>query len=173
MKRVLRRELANLVSGFLATFILFLIIFVWRIFNSSWFLFLQILSSSVLLYSALLYLGKKLSWISGKELVSVLIAFTITCTFLLNIDRSRSFFVLKWVNVYSTNGYTTLDTIVTKKQFDTLQKEALKQRIAEQGESFTLSIQDDKLSLTFLGVAIVKISILFSKIFKLSGYINA
>jgi hypothetical protein len=150
-----------------------LILYVWRSINSSWFLFLQVISGSLILYFSLLVSSGRFNFFRGKELVATLMAFIIVAVLFLNIDRSRSFYLLKWVNQYSVNGFATLETILVTKGFDDVQAQALKQRLKEQAESATLSVEGEKIRLTVLGRIIVSISNFFAGVFRLNGYINS
>ena len=173
MKSIIHRELINLLAGFLATLILLCILYFWRLINTSWFLFLQIASSSTVLYLLLLSVSNRIKLFYGRELIAIVLAFTVVTTLLVNIDRSRSFYLLKWVDQYSFNNSTSLNVIVAGKRFDKVQEMALRQRVKEQGQSATISIDGEKIKLTFFGKTLVRISNLLARVFRLYGYINA
>ena len=174
MNRILRREIKSIATGIIATFLLFVFVYAFRLTSNEVFLFIQIITCSFVLYLLLLVIGTKIVFFQNRELLSVLIAFTIVATLLLNIDRSRSFFVLKWVSEYSKDGEIQPEQLILKKNLGYLDKKAIQKRIEEQIQSQTISINDKgQIKLTMLGQLIVKISTFIAKLFHLKGFLNA
>jgi hypothetical protein len=108
-----------------------------RIFSRETFLFIQIVIVSFLLLCTT-YIFARISvrsrWILGSEIYLTVFAFTLTSFLLLNIDRSRSVYLLKWIDSSNSQGitYEELEVIAYRESFG---KQALNQRLAEQIES--------------------------------------
>ena len=153
----IRIELMNIRAGLITTFFLALLLGLWRVFDSRTFLFLQILLCCFLLYMLLHILENRVRIFSGRQLLSILIAFTLISFMTLNIDRSRSFFLLKWVGQYENTSGTTVEYIATKKSLSTSEVTALNQRVQEQKESIMLKGDGGKVKLTLIGRSFVKV----------------
>jgi hypothetical protein len=92
---------------------------------------------------------------------------------LLNIDRSRSVYLLKWIGANSTNDFVTMQVIVEKYHLSFEGKAALEQRIAEQRQASMVKIEGEKLSLTTKGKVFLMFSMVFAKVFRLNGFLKA
>lgn len=99
-----------------------------------------------------------------------LIFFTITSLTLVNVDRSRSIYVLSWISegrVQLNNNYISLDQV---RSTEKLNIDGVEQRINEQIKR-GLVIQDgNKLELNKGGLVIVFISKFVAKVFNLNGW---
>ena len=132
----LKDEAVKVIYGFLFTAIMIFLLAALRAITVSSFLFLQIAFASVALLTVTYFFSRS-KWgnrrIRGNEIYLVLFAFTITSFLLLNVDRSRSVYLLKWVDAAGTNGITSLE-LSSKASANDLGKSALDQRVDEQIE---------------------------------------
>ena len=171
-----RREFKTLLVSLLVTFVGFLILALWRLFQNSTFLFTQILIVTVIL-GVLVYLFSSIlesrfsAVLRGRELTSIVLAFTIISFITLNVDRSRSFYLVKWVAESSDTG-TTLQEISKSKNFSPEDIKDFRQRINEQKESGTLKVENGQIKVTFLGSVVVAVSRFFAKFASLEGYLK-
>lgn len=165
-----RKEFEKLLSGILISALILVLLGVWRIFDEQTFLFSQIVLLSFATYFLLLNLRTSPSLFKGNELVSVLIAFTLISTLTLNIDRSRSVFVIKWVSTLSSTSPTTLDEIIKYKNFTASESSAIMQRLAEQEQIGMLNKSPTGYRLTFLGNCFIKVSQFLAKVLHLKGF---
>lgn len=168
----IKNEIQNLKSGIIATVICGFLLGVLRIFDSKTFLFLQILACCLFTYIALSIFFRRRPSLIGRELVAVLIAFTIVGFLTLNIDRSRSFFLLKWVSQYESSSGVTVEEIAKAKNLSGLDVQALQQRVGEQKQSIMLSANGEKVRLTVFGRLFVKTCAFLAHIFNLQGYLS-
>jgi hypothetical protein len=177
MKRfrvIIRRETTTIALSFCFTLVAFLALAVVRFFDNSSFLFLQVLLITLLI--ALLIYG--LSGISshrfkidlrGRELAMTSIVFLVLSFSVLNIDRSRSFYLIKWISISSHQG-ATITQISEKYNLSAQDSKELAQRVEEQKESRTIVEVDGKLQLTLLGKVIVTVSSWIAHLTNLTGY---
>jgi hypothetical protein len=107
----------------------------------------------------------------GRELTSIVFAFTLISFVTLNVDRSRSFYLIKWVSESSKTG-TTLQEISESKNLSPEDIKDFRQRINEQKESGTLKVENGQIKVTFLGSIVVAISRFFAKFASLEGYLK-
>lgn len=94
----------------------------------------------------------------------------ITSFFLLNIDRSRSFYVLEWTKkelILLREGQLDLNKIHSS---EALNKVAIEQRIEEQINRGLMKRGPDRTYLTGTGIFLVKFSDYLSKLFVLRGW---
>ena len=145
-----------------------------RQFTSSTLLFDQINFLSLASLFFYLVYTKIIKTLSMKTLLFCA-AFTvsislITSSVLLNIDRSRSLFVLGWVHHdLITLKDNTFDFTKIHSQ-EKLNYAAVAQRITENETRKLISIESDRLSLTFLGNLYYRIAESLSKFFRLTGW---
>jgi hypothetical protein len=169
----LMNEAVKVLYGFLFTAIMIILLAALRAINVSNFLFIQIVFVSVSLL-VLTYFFSRLKWankrIRGNEIYLVLFAFTISSFLLLNVDRSRSVYLLKWVDAAGANGITSLE-LSSKASVNDLGQLALNQRIDEQIESGNL-IRDSEgnLQTSNQGKILNSIFKLTAKFLNLTGY---
>jgi hypothetical protein len=112
---------------------------------------------------------------SPKEYVSFLVAGVISITFLtqtviLNIDRSRSFYVLGWVANHSImiSPYElNLNDVLSKEKENS---DAVRYRISEQIDRGLMVVNNDVLALTGRGILLVRFSDCISQVFDLRGW---
>ena len=107
---------------------------IWRTFDTETFLFLQICATSLFAYVTIMLFritGKR-SIFLNQELAVIAISFVIITTLTLNIDRSRSVFVLKWVNELSSSSPVKIEEIVKFKDLSPLDTAVVAQRLDEQ-----------------------------------------
>ena len=89
---------------------------------------------------------------------------------LLNIDRSRSYYVIGWVhagNVGVKNDLYTYDDVVS---FEKKNIEASNMRIREQIDRGVMVKMEDTLKLTFTGAAMYKTAEILSRVFGLENW---
>jgi len=170
-----RTEIRKILTGIVTTLIAMLVIAVWRQFDTNTFIFLQILLVTLLIailcyvLSENKYLKK---FLHQNELIAALIPFVIVSFLLLNIDRSRSIYVVKWVGANQNVG-VTLEELRTSKNLTPSEYSAIQQRINEQVQSGTLVEADSKIRLTVRGKIMLKIIEAVAKIENLTGYSKA
>jgi len=110
--------------------------------------------------------------INGNELLIVSISFILITSLLLNIDRSRSFYLLKWVE--SAGNYGTSITELQKlKKLSDSDLAALKQRVREQDQSGFLFKDNERIYISSQGKFLVFIFRNLAKFENLKGYLNA
>lgn len=175
MKSLLRREMKKVFTGLLSSFLLFLAIASWRAFDSRTFLFIQILVSTIALLF-LLYLISyffQVSFFREQELLSIFIAFTLVSFLLLNIDRSRSVFLIKWVGQATQVGETSTEQLFVSKNLSLADKKAILQRIEEQGQIKFIDAKENTLSLTWLGQLFFELATFMADFFNLNGFKRA
>lgn len=138
------------------------------------FLFKQILWVTLIVYLLLLLpkVTEKLK-IERQRVVLALIVFSVLSTLLLNIDRSRSVFVLKWASEVSKSGLATPESIVSYKGFEPSYIEPIRQRLDEQRQLGTISRDMSGYHLTLFGKFILTISYAISMLSSLDGFRNA
>ena len=105
----------------------------------------------------------------GKELAITSIVFVILSFSVLNIDRSRSFYLIKWISISGDQGTTTTQ-ISEKYSLSAQDSRELAQRVEEQKESRTIVEVDGKLQLTLLGKMVVTVSSWIAHLINLTGY---
>jgi hypothetical protein len=174
---VISREITTVAISLCLTLVSLLILAFVRFFDNSTFLFLQLLLITFLI-SLLIY---GLSGISshrlkidlrGRELAITSIVFLMLSFSVLNIDRSRSFYLIKWISISGHQGTTTTQ-ISDKYNLSPQDAKDLAQRVKEQKESRTIVEVDGKLHLTLLGKVIVTVSSWIAQLTNLNGYPRA
>ena len=171
---MLKREFRTVLVSIFVTILGFLILGFWRFFQDSTFLFLQILTVTAILgaiiyFITVMFENRLSALLRGRELTSIVVAFTLISFFTLNIDRSRSFYLIKWVSESGDTG-TTLQEISKSKNFSPEDIKDFRQRINEQKESGTLKVENGQIKVTFLGSIVVSVSRFFAKFASLEGY---
>lgn len=174
MRILVKRDGLTLVVSLSVTLIGFCILAIVRCFDSGSFLFIQILVLSVLsVFSLYLFSinfhGNLASIVRGRELVSVLVMFTILSFSLLNIDRSRSIYLLKWISV-SESSILTPNAFIDSHAQSEQDIRDLTQRLHEQEALGSVSLDSDSLKLTALGRIIVTSSYFLAKFESLDGF---
>ena len=174
MRNLVKREALTLFVALSVTLIGFCVLAIVRLFDSRTFLFIQILALSGLLVFSLYifssnFHGNLASIVRGRELVSVLVMFTILSFSLLNIDRSRSIYLLKWISVSESSTLTPKVFIKSHAQSDQDIRD-LTQRLHEQEALGSVSLESDSLKLTSLGQIIVTSSYFLAKFESLDGF---
>lgn len=132
--------------------------------------FEKISFSIFLTFIILVYLKK----ISYKNFSIILIIYIVMILLLVNIDRSKSFYILYWVknnNITVLNGeinnlnqFKDINTIINKNDFTT--------RISEHKSRGLIIEQNNSLKLTRAGELILKLAESLAKIFNLKGWIG-
>jgi hypothetical protein len=173
---LISRELKTILISVLTTILGFLLLGLWRFFQDSTFLFTQILTVTVglgfVIYLISFMLENRVSaLLQSRELAIIVLSFTLLSFFTLNIDRSRSFFLLKWVSETSDQR-TTLQEIGKSQNFSIKDMQDFKQRIQEQKESGTLKEENGQIKVTVLGSAIVAVSKFIAKVLSLNGFLK-
>lgn len=106
----------------------------------------------------------------SQILLIALVFFTITTSTLVNVDRSRSIYVLSWISegrVELNNNFIGLDQVRSKEKMNI---DGVKQRINEQIERGLVTQSGNKLELNKSGLVIVLISKFVAKVFNLNGW---
>jgi hypothetical protein len=173
---VLKREFKTILVSIFVTILGFLILGFWRFFQNSTFLFLQILTVTAILGAIIYFITTMVenrfsALLRGRELTSIVVAFTLISFFTLNIDRSRSFYLIKWVSESSNSG-TTLQEISKNQNFSNADIADFRQRIQEQRESGILKVENGQIRITVLGAVVVAVSKFIAKIESLDGYLK-
>lgn len=173
---LVKREFKTVLISALVTVIGFLILAFWRLIQNSTFLFTQILVVTLILgvlvyFFSSIFESKFSTVLRGRELTSIVLAFTIISFITLNVDRSRSFYLVKWVSESSDTG-TTLQEISKSKNFSPEDIKDFRQRINEQKESGTLKVENGQIKVTLLGSIVVSVSRFFAKFASLEGYLK-
>lgn len=99
-------------------------------------------------------------------------AFTISSFLLLNIDRSRSVYLIKWVGQSQEETLRFDDLVVTKNLAES-DAAAIRQRIDEQSQIKFIYEEEQTLHLTVLGKTFYFLANSFAKIYNLQGYKEA
>ncbi len=172
----LKEEIKKILFGLLFSAVMLLFLALLRSLTVSTFLFSQIVLVSILMLILTYILSishGRINRIRGNEIYLVLFAFTIASFLLLNVDRSRSVYLLKWVDAAGAKGISSSE-LTSKATDNDLGTLALKQRIAEQIESGNLErVSGDYLRVTTQGKILNQISKLTAKFFNLTGYNRA
>jgi hypothetical protein len=171
---LLKRELRFLlITGFLTAFA-FILLALWRVFDSNTFTFHQIILICLVIGASIYFFtffgkGGIARILSGKELAAILIIFTFLSFLILNVDRSRSVYLLKWVEMSSSSGISE-EELSNRIGFSKIEKSDFKQRINEQISSGTIRLDQDKLKLTLSGTLLTKFFNFLAKFENLKGY---
>ncbi len=175
LRKRISADMHSLLLGFITTFILLVTIAFWRLVDTNTFLFIQLVISSLFVYIFMLFLGtfQFAKLFVNREFLSVLIAFTVASSLLLNIDRSRSVYLVKWVYQYSKESPVTLEEIIQVKGLTEAEGLSIKQRVGEQGQLAFIKNDQKGLSVTWLGRAFIRIAEISSKLFSLKGFERA
>jgi hypothetical protein len=167
LSRVGRIILLSLIQ-FLALFVIRLCRFLDNL------LFEQILLASALSFLLLPFghlIKKKLkSFIRLEIFLAVILFFNLATTSLLNIDRSRSFYLLSWINknqLICSKGVLDLKNVPSLEK---LNQEAINQRILEQRDRNLVHFDYNSCGLTELGNFYLFLSTNLSNIFYLDGW---
>ena len=175
LNNFLREELTKLFISMGMTVLLLTVLAIWRNFETDTFIFLQIIACSMIILSALYLLrlsNSKFKIFNGNELLTISISFIVVTFLLLNIDRSRSFFLLKWVASSGSNGITVKE-IQEQKGLSETDLAAVKQRIQEQDQSGFIIVKNEKIYISREGKILVFIFRNLASIENLKGYENA
>lgn len=154
------------------TLLLLAVLAIWRYFETNTFIFIQIIVCSIILLS-LFYLlrlsNSKFKFFNGNELLIIAISFIVVTFLLLNIDRSRSFFLLKWVDSSGSNGITVQE-IQKQKNLSETDLIAVRQRIQEQDQSGFLIVRNERIYISQEGKVLVFIFRNLARVENLTGY---
>lgn len=165
---------------FVMTFLSSLILYFFRLFEFLWnIIYVQILIaifSAIIIYSSLHFLLKSrlglnpLFWY--RLTVSALVIFIGMSFIILNVDRSRSFYLFRLVEInriYNDSSSSKIKMIYDENSqpiFD----EDYESRLYEQARLNNLKIVDNQIVMTRMGEIIFQTSELVAKIFKLNGF---
>ena len=175
LKKFLKEESIKLFMCVSVTILLLAILAIWRLFETNTFIFIQIIICTLILLLTLYSLRLtrfRLRFLKGNELLVISMSFIIVTFLLLNIDRSRSFFLLKWVESVGNNGisFTELQKQKNLSDSDII---AIKQRIQEQDQSGFLFIHSERIYISREGKFLVFIFRSVASFENLEGYKNA
>ena len=175
LRVLLEEELFKVRQAALTTLYISMSIANWRFFDTKTFIFIQIILCSFLFliikYAKRLF-RFKVNKDTGNELLSVAIAFILITSTLINIDRSRSVFVLKWVNQYGQSG-TSIEELQKSKNFSSSEKSAVEQRIREQEQMKLLNSKNGKVYISELGKIAIFLFERIAALENLQGYKDA
>ena len=172
---IVRSELKTIISSIAGAILILLFLVIWRTFDTETFLFLQICATSLFAYVTIMLFritGKR-SIFLNPELAVIAISFVIITTLTLNIDRSRSVFVLKWVNELSSSSPVKVEEIVKFKDLSPLDTAVVAQRLDEQEQLGLLDEVGNGYKLSVFGNLFVKFASAFAKLMNLSGFARA
>lgn len=172
---IVRSELKTIISSIAGAILILLFLVIWRTFDTETFLFLQICATSLFAYVTIMLFritGKR-SIFLNQELAVIAISFVIITTLTLNIDRSRSVFVLKWVNELSSSSPVKIEEIVKFKDLSLLDTAVVTQRLDEQEQLGLLDEVGNGYKLSVVGNIFIKFASAFAKLMNLSGFARA
>jgi hypothetical protein len=180
-----KQLIAVVVNGTIASFFATLLLIIWRQFNPTNLLFDQFCIISVILFgfSFLLSYAEIPKGFGGKTkekslaiaLLTSLLYFSIVQYTVLAIDRSRSFYILSWVDQgwfkYSDNSLRlTPKSNAQGIDLDPNNLTPVKQRIDEQISRNLITINIDEIQLTLIGKAMVYSSNKIALVFNLKNW---
>jgi hypothetical protein len=174
MRNRVKRESGTILVSLTITLLAFSVLAFIRFFDSETFLFTQLLVLSVFfLFFLYLYTTKRQDRLSkilqGRELVSVLVVFTVLSFLLLNIDRSRSVYLLKWVST-SESFQLRSQEFLNLHANSGIEIRDLQQRLTEQESIKTITVSDEGVELTTFGRFIIKTSYFVARFQNLKGF---
>jgi hypothetical protein len=127
---------------------------------------------SLILTCILVYLWSLKSRTKLLSYTLILFIFLGYSSTLINIDRSRSFYVLGWVYNHKIEIVNNEIDLSSVKSSEKINVQAINQRVNEHIKRKIIRMEDSRLVLTNLGVVIVKLSNITSYIFNLEGWAN-
>ena len=175
LNNFLKEEAIKLFLSMGVTLFLLAVLAIWRYFEISTFIFIQIIVCSIILLSVLYLLrlsNSKFKFFNENELLVISISFIVVTFLLLNIDRSRSFFLLKWVDSSGSNGITVQE-IQKQKNLSESDLVAVEQRIQEQDQSGFLIVRNERIYISQEGKVLVFIFRNLARVENLTGYSKA
>lgn len=171
MKTEIRKVFLSLLTSL---FILLLLAF-WRFFDIKTFIFIQIFISSLFLLSILYllrYSRVNLKSFNGNEMINIILGMLLVLFLILNIERSRSIFLLKWVEAAGKNGIT-ISELSIQKDLSKSDLNAIVQRVEEQDQTGFLFTKNERIYITSSGKILVSFFTIIAKIEHLEGYKRA
>jgi hypothetical protein len=166
-------EITKIFGGLIFLLFNFLLIGLWRLYDVKTFLFLQIVithSLSLLicyLFSAL----RKPKW-KGQELLMFFMSLFLVSVMLLNIDRSRSVFLLKWAHEAGAVGIKS-SALAEESSLKSDNKQDYLLRINEQVQSKNLKIENNYVKISTQGKFLINLFRLIAKVERLNGFKTA
>jgi hypothetical protein len=170
--KVLKMICLSVVFFIFLTFLLYLL----RRFLSDGLVFDQILYLSLVFFIFATFIGTRSfqrvlprSQLAVIVLIVTFFFYSFYSVMLVNIDRSRSFYVLSWVEkdkIYYESG--KIQVIVESREADN--RDGVEQRIIEQIDRGLIKISEDKMQLTLYGKSLLKVSNAFASIFRLKNW---
>jgi hypothetical protein len=103
-------------------------------------------------------------------ILGLLVAYLSTSLMLINVDRSRSFYVLSWINEYDLHAVADERTYQMVRSSEILAVIPINQRITEQVRRGFVTSQQGKLVLTFKGRSALGMAELLANGFQLKGW---
>lgn len=174
-KKALRNDFARLFLGVIFGIILIILISIWRFYDTKTFLFLQLMVISLVMQLLMfIFLIRKnyVNFIADNWIVVFLIGFTIASVLLLNVDRSRSFYTIKWVGNYGQNGVSQ-SSLTHELKLTPSEVIAISQRLTEQVQSGTLYKSEGIYRLTSRGKILNFICHKIAIFANLKGFLSA
>jgi hypothetical protein len=159
------REYTRTLNRLIYNFIVFSIILISLKYINFVSLLETILTTCFIYYlTARLYKTKK-----SKTIILTLIFYLVYSFLLVNIDRSRSFYVLSWVKIYKISSNYPYDLSQIKSS-EAINKFAITQRLTEQKNRKLIYDDGKYLKLTKSGNLILNLSNLLARVFKLENW---
>jgi hypothetical protein len=175
LKRSTVKKLLDPVIDFLLAALLFNVLFyILRQFNQSSLLFDQLIiigALSFLIIFFFRFLTKKLDKKIMQTILLVLTLVLFSQSIFLNVDRSRSTYLLSWVNLNKVEYNSSELDLYKVLSSESSNVEAISSRLKEQIDRGLIKVSDEnKLSLTRRGKFIVQLSEFLSKVYHLEGW---
>ena len=172
-----KRKVIKLVSLSIAFFVfLTFTLYLLRNYNPDALVFDQILYLSFFFLVIATFMGTRSfqSFVPRIQFLGIILVvsfffYSFYSVMLVNIDRSRSFYVLSWVGkdkIHYVNGKIHVNV----QSMEAINLEGVEQRINEQKDRGLIEISGDKIYLTWYGKGFLVISNLFADVFKLDNW---
>jgi hypothetical protein len=175
LKKELTKDLGEIIFGTILSVLAFLLLSIWRSFDTSTLLFIQIIIVTIASYALLLIYAqvRKSRSTHPHRLFASLMVFVLLSFLLLNIDRSRSVHVLKWVSQTNSDfEKANIQSITETYHLQPSEIKAYDARLREQTELGFLSEKSGDFQLTLLGRLFVWFADAVSKVANLRGYLS-
>ena len=171
----MKAEVKKIFISILTSLLILLILAFWRIFEIRTAIFIQIFISSLFLLSILYllrYSRVNLKSFNGNEMISIIIGMLLVLFLILNIERSRSIFLLKWVEAAGRNGIT-ISELSIQKDLSKSDLNAIIQRVEEQDQTGFLFTKNERIYISSSGKILVFFFASVARFERLEGYVRS
>jgi hypothetical protein len=103
-------------------------------------------------------------------IIALLFFYQSATSILINIDRSRSFYVLAWIDRYEIKSDVTTNPYESVQSPEKNSIESIQKRVLEQESRGLISDNGSEFRLTRLGKVTLRVSNFFAKTFNLQGW---